>query len=130
MGSLIAKKGWVLVNGGLEGIMEASARGASEAGGLVAGILPGPVTGEANCYVTIPVATNMGHARNVIIAHTADALIAVGGGEGTLSEIAIALKLGKTVLGLETWDIEGVVKVKDPVQALAHLTKRYPTWNK
>ena len=123
VGKQIAQKGWVLVNGGLSGVMEASAKGASEAGGLVVGILPGPITQDANCYTTIPIATNMGHARNVIIAHTADCLVAVGGGEGTLSEIAIGLKLGKPVVGIKTWDIPGVVKVDSPDQAITSLEK-------
>ena len=126
VGKSIAQNGWILVNGGLGGVMEASAQGASEAGGTVVGVVPGPFTKEANRYVTIPVATNMGHARNVILAHTADCLIAVGGEEGTLSEIALGLKLGKLVVGIETWEIPGVVPVKTPKEAIAkiqtHLT--------
>lgn len=118
VGRLIAKEGWILVNGGLSGVMEASAKGASEVGGTVVGIVPGPTTRAANPYVTIPIATNIGYARNMVIVHTADALIAVGGGEGTLSEIAIGLKLGKLVVGLETWKIEGVVRVASPQAAL------------
>ena len=118
VGREIAKKGWTLVNGGLTGVMEASAKGASLAGGTVVGILPTPSTSSANPYITIPIATNMGHARNVIIAHTADVLIAIGGGEGTLSEIAIARKLGKTVFGIESWDVAGVEKVADANEAI------------
>lgn len=112
-GREIAKNGWILVNGGLTGVMEASAKGAAGAGGIVVGILPTPTNAEANQYVTIPIATNMGHARNIIIAHTADVLIAIGGGEGTLSEIAIARKLGKKVFGIGSWDVAGVVKCSD-----------------
>lgn len=123
VGRLIAKEGWILVNGGLAGVMEASARGAASAGGLVVGIVPGPTTKEANAYVTVAVATNMGHARNAIIAHTAEALIAIGGGEGTLSEIAIGLKLGKPVVGIRTWDIKGVVQAASADEAIAHLKK-------
>lgn len=122
-GRLIAKEGWVLVNGGLTGVMKASARGAASAGGLVVGIVPGPTTKEANAYVTIPIATNMGHARNAIIAHTADALLAIGGGEGTLSEIAIGLKLGKPVVGIQTWEIDGVVKAASADEAITYLKK-------
>jgi len=118
VGRQIAKNGWVLVNGGLSGVMEASAKGAKEAGGIVVGILPTPSTDSANSYVTIPIATNMGHARNAIIAHTADVLIAIGGGEGTLSEIAIAHKLGKTVFGIKSWDVAGVITVKDAKEAV------------
>lgn len=97
VGREIARRGAVLVCGGLGGVMEAAARGAAEAGGEVVGILPGPDAEQANPYVTLAVATNMGHARNVIIAHTAGALIAVEGEYGTLSEAAISLKLGKPV---------------------------------
>ena len=118
VGLLIAKNGWILVNGGLGGVMEASAKGAFEAGGIVVGILPTPATDAANRFVTIPIATNMGHARNVIIAHTADVLIAIGGGEGTLSEIAIARKLEKTVFGIKSWEIAGVIKASDAADAI------------
>ncbi|MGK2905597.1 MAG: TIGR00725 family protein [Desulfuromonadales bacterium] len=97
VGRAIASRGAVLVCGGLGGVMEAAAKGAVEAGGEVLGILPGPDKRSANPHVTLVVPTNMGHARNVIIAHTADALIAVEGEYGTLSEIAIGLKLGKQV---------------------------------
>ena len=109
LGRGIAERGWMLVTGGLSGVMEASSKGAHEAGGTVIGILPTPITSDANEYVTIPIATNMGHARNAIIAHTADVMVACGGGYGTLSEIALASKLGKKVFGLKTWDVEGVI---------------------
>jgi len=110
VGKKVAERGWVLVSGGLSGVMEAASRGASASGGIVVGILPTEATADANPYVSIPIATNMGHARNVVIAHTADVMIACGGGYGTLSEIALANKLGKMVFGLSTWDIDGVVK--------------------
>jgi len=100
VGRLLAAAGAVVVCGGLGGVMEAVCRGAHEGGGLSVGILPGPDQREANRWVTIPVATNMGHARNVIIAHSARALIAVEGSYGTLSEMAVALKLGRPVLAL------------------------------
>lgn len=100
VGREIASRGAVLICGGLGGVMEAAAKGAVEAGGDVIGILPGPDAELANPYVTLVVATNMGHARNVIIAHTAGALIAVEGEYGTLSEAAIGLKLGKPVFVL------------------------------
>ncbi len=118
VGRLVASRGHVLVNGGLSGVMEASARGAREAGGVVIGILPGSDAWGANEYVTYRVVTNMGHARNVIIAHTCDALIAVGGEYGTLSEIAIGLKLGKRVVSLASWEISGVVKAETPEEAV------------
>ncbi len=110
VGGEIAKRGWSLVTGGLGGAMEAASKGAREAGGTVIGILPTPSTSAANPYVTVPIATNMGHARNAIIAHTADAVVAVGGAFGTLSEIALANALGKKVYGLHSWDIDGVAK--------------------
>ena len=100
VGREVARRGAVLVCGGLGGVMEAAAKGASGASGEVLGILPGPDKKSANPYVTLPIPTNMGHARNVIIAHTADVLIAVEGEYGTLSEAAIGLKLGKQVFVL------------------------------
>ena len=109
VGRSIAERGWTLVSGGLSGVMEAASKGASEAGGVVVGILPTATTADANPYVAIPIATNMGHARNAIIAHTADVLLACGGGYGTLSEIALANKLDKKVFGLKSWDVDGVV---------------------
>ena len=121
LGRGIAQRGWTLVSGGLSGVMEAASKGACNAGGMVVGILPTATTADANQYVIIPIATNMGHARNAIIAHTADVLVACGGGYGTLSEIALANKLGKKVFGLKSWDIEGVDKKKDVENVLAAL---------
>lgn len=103
-GRLIAQSGWVLVCGGLTGVMEAACRGARNAGGLTVGILPNDDRDEANPYVTIAVPTGLGQGRNVVIALMADALIAVGGGFGTLSEIGHALRAGKPVIGLRTWE--------------------------
>jgi len=117
LGRRIAQRGWTLVSGGLSGVMEAASKGASDDGGTVIGILPAAKTADANPYVTIPIATNMGHARNAIIAHTADALVACGGGYGTLSEIALANKLGKKVFGLMSWKVEGVID-KDSVEEI------------
>jgi len=119
VGSLIAERGAVLVCGGLGGIMQAAARGCYDGGGEVLGILPGNSAAAANPYVTIPVVTNMGHARNVIIAHTADALIAIEGEYGTLSEIAISLKLEKPVVQLESWlQIDTGLRAETPEQAV------------
>jgi uncharacterized protein (TIGR00725 family) len=101
-GEEIAKRGAILICGGLGGVMEAAAKGASMAGGITIGILPGPSCNSANPYIRIPVATDMGQARNVIIAHTADGLVAVSGGAGTLSEIGHGLKIGKPIVGLKT----------------------------
>jgi len=120
VGREIARCGATLVCGGLGGVMEAAAKGAYGAGGEVLGILPGPDKSTANPYVTLPVPTNMGHARNVIIAHTADALIAVEGEHGTLSETAIGLKLGKPVLVLPGGQqLTGTIAVTSPESAVA-----------
>ena len=108
LGKLIVEAGWRLVTGGLGGVMEAASRGARSASGYregdIVGILPGGDAGAANRYVDIAVPTNMGYARNVLIVTMADAVVAVGGGAGTLTEIAMAWQLGRIVVGLE---IEG-----------------------
>ena len=120
VGREIARRGAVLVCGGLGGVMEAASKGAVEAGGEVMGILPGADKSSANPYVTLPVPTNMGHARNVIIAHAAEALIAVEGEYGTMSETAISLKLGKAVFVLPGGhQISGTVSVDSPESAVA-----------
>jgi uncharacterized protein (TIGR00725 family) len=93
--------------------MEAACRGAKEAGGQTVGILPGSDRAAANAFVDVAIPTGLGEARNALVVRAADALIAVGGGYGTLSEIALALKAGKRVVGLDSWDIEGVVAVPD-----------------
>jgi uncharacterized protein (TIGR00725 family) len=119
VGRLIAEKGAMLITGGLGGVMEAASKGAKEAGGITVGILPGFSKGEANPFVMVPITTGLSHARNIIVVRSADAVIAIAGEYGTLSEIAIALKLGKPVVGIKTWDnIEGVVKVNSPEEAV------------
>ncbi|MEE9275270.1 MAG: TIGR00725 family protein [bacterium] len=100
VGRRIGARGALLVCGGLGGVMEAAARGAKEAGGLTLGVLPGYDAAAANPFIDIPVCTGMGHARNAIIAATADALIALEGSHGTLSEMALGLKLGRPVIAL------------------------------
>lgn len=117
VGKLIAEKGWVLICGGLGGVMEAACRGALEKGGLTVGIIPSDGE-DVNPYVKIPVITGMGYARNFIIVKSSQALIAIGGEFGTLSEIAIALKLKKPVIGLETWNIKGILKAATPEEAI------------
>ncbi len=105
--------------GGLGGVMEAVSRGASEADGLCIGILPGGHSKEANPYIHIAIPTDMGHARNVIIVRTADALIAIDGKFGTLSEVAFALILEKPVISLGSWEVDPMVlKAKDPKEAV------------
>lgn len=105
VGRLIADAEAILLCGGLGGVMTAACAGASAAGGLTVGILPGATGEAANPHVMLAIATGMGHARNVIIVQTADAVIAIGGEYGTLSEIAIARKAGKAVIGLESWHL-------------------------
>ena len=114
VGRLIAEAGAVLVCGGLGGLMEAAADGCARAGGRSVGIVPGDRT-EANPYLTVAVATGMGEARNAIVVRTADAVIAIAGEFGTLSEIALALKMGRPVVGLGTWE---VAKAGVPVDAI------------
>ena len=104
----MARRGAVVVCGGLGGVMEAVCRGAQEEGGTAVGILPGLDRSAANPHVSVALATGLGEARNALVVRAADALIAIGGAYGTLSEIALALKGGKRVIGLGTWDIEGI----------------------
>lgn len=119
VGRLLAVRGAVLVCGGLGGVMEGAARGCREAGGDVIGILPGDCAAAANPYVNLPVVTAMGHARNMIIAQTARGLIAIEGEHGTLSEMAIALKLGKPVIQLNSWpEIAATDRAASPEQAV------------
>ncbi len=106
VGRRIAVAGATLICGGHAGVMEAACKGAATAGGLTIGVLPGPDRAAANPYVQIPIVTNMGQARNVIIVGTADAVIAISGEYGTLSEIALALKLHTPIVGLDTWLID------------------------
>ena len=119
VGQRIAQRGAVLVCGGLGGVMEAAAKGAKEAGGTTVGIVPGTRAGDANPYIDIPIVTGMGEARNVMIVRTAEAVIAVSGGPGTLSEIAFCLKLGVPVVGMKTWEIDPRIhQVETPEEAV------------
>lgn len=118
MGRLLAERGAVLVCGGLGGVMAAACRGAKDGGGTTVGILPGTDRGEANEFVDVAIPTGLGEARNALVVRAAHALIAVGGGYGTLSEIALALKAGKRVVGLGSWDIDGVERVDTPEAAV------------
>lgn len=115
MGRLIAENGGVVITGGRTGVMEAASQGAQTAHGITIGILPGTDELDANAYVMIPIATGLGHARNAVITQSASVVIAISGGYGTLSEIALALKMGKDVYGLNTWNhIDGVIYAESP----------------
>lgn len=105
VGRLLGAAGAVLLCGGLGGVMEAACRGARESGGFTVGILPGREATAANPYVDLPIVTGMGEARNVILVLSAQAVIAIAGEAGTLSEVALALKLGRPVVGLQTWHL-------------------------
>jgi uncharacterized protein (TIGR00725 family) len=118
LGAGLADLGAVVVTGGLGGVMEAACRGARSRRGRTLGILPGEDRDAANGWVEIAVATGMGELRNGLVVRASDALVAVGGGHGTLSEIALALKLGRPVVGLGTWAVHGVHEVSTPGDAL------------
>jgi hypothetical protein len=118
VGRYLAEAKAVLINGGLGGVMEASARGAKEHGGVTVGVLPYKERWKANPFVDIVIATGMGHARNVVIVQSSDVLISVGGEFGTLSEIAIALKEGKKIVSLLPPKIEGLIEVQSPREAV------------
>jgi uncharacterized protein (TIGR00725 family) len=119
VGRLLAASGTVVVCGGLGGVMEAVSRGAHGAGGTVLGILPGTDRADANEHVTIALTTGMGEMRNALVVRAADAVIAVGGAYGTLSEIAFALRTGVPVVGIGTWDLGDVIDAPDPDGAVA-----------
>lgn len=105
VGTELARRGCTVVCGGLGGVMEAACRGAKQAGGTTVGILPGESRKMRNAYVDIPIVTGLGEARNVLVVKSSQAVIAIGGRYGTLSEIALALKLGIPVIGLNTWEL-------------------------
>jgi len=128
VGRELAKRGHMVVCGGLKGIMEAVCRGAKSAGGTTIGILPGRAVADANEFVDIPIVTSMGYSRNVIVVHTGRAVIAIGGAFGTLSEIAHALSDDIPVVSLKTWPLsrngdgqpvdEAMIQASDPVDAV------------
>lgn len=117
-GRLIAQRGAILVCGGLGGVMESASKGAAEAEGLTIGILPHDHKGRENRFTAVPIATGFGIGRNVIIARTADAIIAIGGEYGTLSEIAFALQMGKPVIAINSWEIKGVIPAGSALEAV------------
>jgi len=119
-GAEVARRQGVLITGGLGGVMEAACRGACEAGGLTIGILPGAADDDANTSVTVPIPTGMGEARNVINVRAGDAVVALAGGYGTLSEIAMALKTGIPVVACGAWDeFDAVRSAETPEEAVA-----------
>lgn len=125
VGREIAKRKAILICGGLGGVMDASAKGAKEVGGMTVGILPGDTRIGASKYLNVSLPTGMGEARNVLVIKAADVVIAIGGEYGTLSEIAHALKMNIPVVGLKTWDIgkdefgvSRIIKVDDPIAAV------------
>ncbi len=124
VGRLIARQGFALVCGGLGGVMEASCSGAKEEGGITIGILPGSHREDANPFVDVPIVTGIGHARNSIIVQTANAVIALPGGAGTMSEISLALKVGTPVVALDAWkEISGIKHASSPAEAVDIATK-------
>ncbi len=119
LGNLLAERGHVLICGGLGGVMEAASKGACLAGGQAIGILPGPDPRQANPYVTCRIATNMAEMRNYLVVLNGEATIAVSGGYGTLSEIALARKLGRKVILLGGWEnLPGIVRAYSPREAV------------
>jgi uncharacterized protein (TIGR00725 family) len=119
VGAELGRRGAVVVTGGLGGVMQAACRGARSAGAATLGILPGDDRGAANPFVSVAVATGLGELRNGLVVRSADALVAIAGGAGTLSEIALALKAGKPVAGIGTWRIDGVRPAADADEAVA-----------
>lgn len=125
VGRELARRGATLVCGGLGGVMEAACRGAAIESGMTVGILPGGDPAAANPYVRIPIATSVGEARNVAVVKSAQAVVAIGGDYGTLTEIAFALKSGIPVIGLNTWSIarkgqedKSIIPAEDAVDAV------------
>lgn len=114
VGRLLARGGAVVVTGGLGGVMRSASRGARSADGRTIGILPGADPTEANEYVEIPIPTGLGVARNLVVVTAADAVVAVGGRHGTLSEIGLALRMGRSVVALSSWRVESDQRLAGP----------------
>jgi hypothetical protein len=121
VGRLLGEAGAVLVCGGLGGVMAGACRGARSAGGVTVGILPGTDRRAANEWVTVAIPTGLGELRNGLVVRAADAVLAIGGAYGTLSEIALALKTGVPVVGIETWEIDGVEAAANPEEAVTRV---------
>ncbi len=132
VGREIARNDAVLICGGLTGVMEAACKGAREEGGLTIGILPGTDENSANEYVDIKIPTGLGYARNIIVALSSHAVIAIDGSYGTLSEISYSLTFGKPLIGLKTWEInpysgkipDGIIRTNTPEEAVKIAIKK------
>ncbi len=131
VGAELARRDCIVICGGRGGVMEAACKGAREAGGFTIGVLPGPDRSEANKYVSVPIVTNMGEARNAIIVLSSQGIIALDGEYGTLSEIALALKRGIPVVGIKTWSLaldetkeESILQAATAAEAVAMLLSR------
>jgi hypothetical protein len=118
VGKLLAKNGAVVINGGYAGVSGAASEGAASEGGTVVGILSEADREGANPHLTVSIPTGLGQARNLVIVTAADSVIAIGAGWGTLSEIALARRLGRSVFALDTWDVKGLETVKTPAEAV------------
>jgi len=125
VGKNVAQKGAILICGGLGGVMEAACKGAKDAGGLTVGILPSKTRKYANPFVDVVIPTGMAEARNALVVGASDVIIAIGGEFGTLSEIGLALKMGKPIVGIDTWEFskkgklaETIILAKSPVEAV------------
>lgn len=125
MGELIAQNDYILVNGGMRGVMEASARGAKSAGGFVIAIVPGKSRDDGNPISDIVIPTGLGYMRNPLVVLNADILVAIDGSYGTLSEIAYCKIYNRTVFGLNTWNIDGVIPMSTPEEAIQKINEYF-----
>jgi len=123
IGRRLADEGYLVFCGGGAGVMEAIAKGVHDEGGIVIGVLKGQDLEEGNKYLTVPIATGIGIARNAILAYNCDVAIAISGQYGTLSEIAYAFQLKKPVIGYKTWDIDPVIQANTPEEVVSKLNK-------
>ncbi len=125
-GRLLARAGFGVVCGGLGGVMSAAAQGCAEEGGLTVGILPSSSHSDANPHIQVAIPTGLGQARNLVVVMAGLGALAISGGAGTLSEIGHALKMGRPVVGLGSWEIEGVTPARTPEEAVELLLARLP----
>jgi hypothetical protein len=118
VGRLLAEAGAIVINGGLGGVSSAASEGAAGAGGVVVGLLPDAHRAGANQFLTVALPTGLGQGRNAIIVTAAQSVIAIGGGWGTLSEIALAKRIGRTVITLDSWPVTGLESAATPAEAV------------